>query len=56
MTGRREWTIRICRACGSPLGGTLAVLRLLDCPECKERVVPVEDRTDSVRVYALEKS
>jgi hypothetical protein len=46
-----EWTIRVCE-CGFPLGATLAAIRLVTCPDCQRRVVPVEDRTRSVTVYA----
>lgn len=47
------WHIRVC-TCGFPLGATLAVIRLVTCPDCGRRVVPVEDATRAVDVVAAQ--
>lgn len=51
---QREWTIRVCRNCGCPLGAAIAAMLLVKCPDCHERCVPIEDVTDRVVVYAAE--
>lgn len=48
---RRVWSIRVC-VCGFPLGAAVAVLRLKTCPDCGVDVVPIEERTRRVTVYA----
>jgi len=46
------WVIRVCR-CGFPLGATRAAIKLVMCPDCGRRIVPVEDRTTTVTVQAV---
>lgn len=53
---RRDWeAVRFCVACDECVGGVLAVLALKVCPGCRERIIPVEDRTVTRRLYPAER-
>lgn len=49
------WTICVC-PCGFPLGAPLAVLNLRSsrCPDCGQLLTPIQTRTRSVQVEAVE--
>jgi len=45
---RNTESIRVCKHCNSLIGSVRAVVKLRDCPECYEPIVPVEDYTRAV--------
>ena len=49
-SGGREWSVFVCRDCGAILGAARAAIRLLTCPECGRKTIPVEDQCDRITV------
>jgi hypothetical protein len=48
--------LRICNNCDSLIGTARAAMKLRDCPECYQSIVPVEDRTHAVSAQVAARS